>query len=130
MKRYIAYLCGTAAALLLVASPGRAQTTGHDHGTASASDHHAMMMAMMADMQAKQKKLDDLVARMNAATGQEKIDRMAALLTEMASMHEEMCSMMMRGGMTAMMPMPHDAGTAPSPAPESSGGDHAEHHQP
>jgi hypothetical protein len=101
MKRYITYLIGAATGLLLFASTGNAQTTGHDHAAASA-DQHATMMTMMADMQAKQKKLDDVVAKMNAATGQEKIDLMAAVLTEMAAMHQGMMCPMMQGEMMKM----------------------------
>jgi hypothetical protein len=100
MKRYIASLIGAAAGLLLVASTGSAQVAGHDHAAAS-GDQHAMM-SMMSDMQAKQKTLDDLVAKMNAATGQEKIDLMAAVLTEITSMHQGMICPMMLGEMMKM----------------------------
>jgi hypothetical protein len=118
MKRYITYLIGPATGLLLFASSGNAQTTGHDHAAASA-DQHAMMMTMMADMQAKQKKLDDLVAKMNTATGQAKIDLMAAVITEMIAMHKDMCSQMMNG-----------AASQPAPAPDASDTGHADHHNP
>jgi hypothetical protein len=64
---------------------------------------------MMADMQAAQKRLDDLVSQMNAATGAEKVDRIAAVVTEMAAMHKKMSGMMMQGGMMQMMRKPHDA---------------------
>ena len=120
MKRYIAYLIGTAAALLLFASAGGAQSTAPDRPAAANADQHAMMMTMMADMQARQKKLDELVAQMNAATGPEKIDRMAAVITEMAAMHKSMCTQMMNGGMPSMM----------APRPKAPDADHSEHHQP
>jgi len=122
MKRYITYMLGTGAVLLLFASTGSAQATGHDHSAAAApaADQHAMMMTMMADMQARQKKLDDLVAQMNAATGPEKIDRMAAVITEMAAMHKSMCTQMMNGAMPSMM----------APRPTAPDADHGEHHQP
>jgi len=87
---------------LLFASTGNAQTTAHDHAAAASADQHAMMMTMMADMQARQKKLDDLVAQMNTATGQEKIEQMAAVITEMASMHKGMSCPMMQGEMMKM----------------------------
>src|SRR5689334_272769 len=64
---------------------------------------------MMADMQAAQKRLDDLVSQMNAATGAEKVDRIAVVVTEMLAMHTQMSSMMMQGGMMQMMPKPRDA---------------------
>jgi archaellin len=94
------FLIAGAAALVLMAAPAYAQSTAHDHaappgGQASAGTDHSAMTSMMADMQAKQKTLDDLVAKMNAAKGQEKVDLMAAVLTEMASMHQGMmCPMM------------------------------------
>ena len=104
MKRYIASLIAAAAALLLVASTGGAQMAGHDHAAATA-DQHATTMTMMANMQAEQKKLDELVAQMNAAKGPEKVDRIAAVVTEMAAMHKRMNEMMMRSD---MMQMPHN----------------------
>lgn len=55
------------------------------------------MQAMMGAMQADQKKLDELVAQMNAATGLAKVDRIAAVVNEMASMHKRMMGMMMHG---------------------------------
>lgn len=83
-----------------------AQTTGHEHPSPSAaapaagSQQPSMdRQKMMAEMQASQKKLDDLVAAMNAATGPEKVDRIAAVVNEMASMHKRMSGMMMQGGM-------------------------------
>ena len=46
---------------------------------------------------------------MNAATGAEKVDRIAVVVTEMLAMHTQMSSMMMQGGMMQMMPKPRDA---------------------
>ena len=62
---------------------------------APAKGHGAMgMMAdcqkSMAGMKADQKKLDDLLAKMNAATGQLKVDQMAALLAELVAQHKTM----------------------------------------
>ena len=58
-----------------------------------------MMMAerqkMMAEMNAGQKKLDDLVARMNAATGQAKVDQMAAVISELVAQRRTMQGQMM-----------------------------------
>jgi hypothetical protein len=45
---------------------------------------------MMADMKAGQEKLDGLIAEMNAATGQQKIDQMAAVLTELVARQKAM----------------------------------------
>ena len=82
--------------------------TQHDHdATAPAGaaqqmpgmDHQKMMadhQKMMADMQAEQAKLDDLVAQMNAANGADKVDRIAAVVNEMAAMHKRMGMMMLQ----------------------------------
>jgi hypothetical protein len=84
---------GCLAAIALAATP-RAQTK-----EAPAKPHSEMgMMAdcqkMMADMKAGQEKLEDLIAKMNAASGEEKINEMAAVLTELVarqkSMHDHM----------------------------------------
>ena len=94
----------------------------------------AQMMAqrqkMMAEMQATQKKLDDLVAQMNGATGAAKVDRIAAVLTELVAQHKRMSSMM-QGGMMPMMMMPNASSVA-APAPAATGTkpeDHSEHHK-
>jgi len=50
---------------------------------------------MMAEMNAGQKKLDDLVARMNAATGQAKVDQMAAVISELVAQRRTMQGQMM-----------------------------------
>jgi pyruvate/oxaloacetate carboxyltransferase len=63
------------------------------HETAPAHDRMAMMancQSMMAGMKANQDKLDDLVAKMNAATGQPKIEQMAAVLTELVAQQKAM----------------------------------------
>src|SRR3954470_4984586 len=119
MKRYIAYSTGAAAGLLLFVSIATAQTSGHDHAAAASAGQHAMMMAMKVDMQAKQKTLDDLIAQMNASTGPEKVDRIAAVITAMAAMHKDMCAQMMNG-----------AASQPAPAPDASDSEHAGHHRP
>src|SRR2546423_9161594 len=99
--RLTTYLVCAGTTLLLSVAIGHAQTSAHDHpavpaqepatqqGQATASQH-----AMMADMQAAQKRLDHLVSEMNAATGGEKVDRIAAVVNEMAAIHKHMSSMM------------------------------------
>ena len=106
------YVLGPAIAVVVFATVpmALAQTAPHDHGaqaaappaaSAPAAQQQAMMARMMADMQAQQKHLDEMVAKMNAATGQAKIDQIAAVVTEMAAMH---------GRMTSMMNMMHGSG--------------------
>ena len=117
------------AAVLLAGAALVAQTTTKDHTVSSAAapaspQRPAMdRQKMMADMQASQKKLDELVAAMNAAAGADKVDRIAAVVNEMVAMHKRMSAMMMQGGMMEMM---HGAAQSPAPAAE----DHAQHHTP
>jgi hypothetical protein len=120
MRRVGPYLVAMGAAVALSAGFGYAQNNQHEHTTPPAAqggmpDHQAMMTRMMANMQAEQKKLDELVAQMNTATGPEKVDRIAAVVTEMAAMHKRMSTMMMEGGMMQMMHMQH--GEMPAAAP-------------
>jgi len=85
--------------------------------------------AMMANMQAQAKKLDDLVAAMNAAGDADKANRVAAVVTELVAqhkaMHARMMTMMEGGGMM------QGRGAAPppvqpaAPAPPS---EHDQHH--
>lgn len=94
----------------------------------------AQMMAerqkMMADMQAARKKLEELAAQMNSATGTAKIDRIAAVVNELVAQHTRM-STMMQGNMMQMMPNPPRGSAAPASPP--SGGktepDHTGHHE-
>src|SRR4026207_1782286 len=87
----------------------------------------AHMMAdhqkMMADMKASQKKLDDLVAAMNQATGDAKVDKLAAVVTELVAQHREMCGRMMSGNMMPMSMIQHTPeATAPEPKAQRQGG--------
>ena len=78
-----------------------AQTTA---GPADQADMMKRHQQMMADMKKADSELTALVTRMNAATGNEKVDAIAAIVTELArrqaSMHERMgqMHMMMMGG--------------------------------
>ena len=100
---------------------------------ANADGQHdsAQMMAqqqkMTMEMQASQKKLDELVAQMNSATGSAKVDRIAALLTELVAQHRRM-STMMEGGTMPMMRGNAPAAT-PAPATGAKPEDHADHHK-
>jgi hypothetical protein len=98
------YLFAVGTTLALAAGLGYAQNNQHEHSTPPAAQGAAAdRQAMMANMQAQQTKLDELVAQMNAATGPEKVDRIAVVVTEMAAMHKRMGTMMMQGGMMQMM---------------------------
>ena len=121
------------ALVVVTARPGQAQTAPNDMA-AMKQGMGAHMMAdhqkMMADMKASQKKLDDLVAAMNQATGDDKVNKLAAVVTEMVAQQREMCERMMMAG-SMMMPMStmqrtrRHAAPAPAGKPED---DHAAHH--
>ena len=111
MRMMNALVLAAAIAVGLSAAGSYAQNaTQHEHTAAPAAAQAPAMghQAMMAAMQADQKKLDELVAQMNAATGEDKIDKIAAVVTELAAREKKMNSMMMmmHGG---AQQMPHDA---------------------
>ena len=112
-------LCVGCAAVLATGATAQAQTPG----TPPNHDRMAMMakcQTMMAGMKTQQSKLDDLVAKMNAATGQPKIEQMAAVMTELVAQQKAM-----RGQMKCM----HDAPAAPAnPSKEKPEGGHEQHH--
>jgi len=66
-------------------------------------DVHTMMAGqhqMMMSMQATDKKLDDLIAQLNAAKGNDRIDKLVAVVNELVAEHKHMMNMMpMHGGM-------------------------------
>ena len=107
MTRIRPNLLAVGVAVALSAGLGYAQNNQHEHATPpTVRGPSADRQAMMATMQAEQKTLDDLVAQMNAAKGPEKVDRIAAVVTEMAAMHKRMSMLMMQGGMMQMHPTP------------------------
>ena len=92
--------------------------------TPPARDRAAMMsncQSMMAGMKANQDKLDDLVAKMNAATGSLKVEQIAAVLTELVAQQKAMhAHMMSMGGAPAAPTNP------PTAQPEAG---HEQHHR-
>ena len=110
MRMMNALVLAAAIAVALSAAGSYAQNaTQHEHAAPAAAQASAMdHQAMMATMQAEQKKLDELIAQMNAARGEDKIDKIAAVVTELAAREKRMNSMMMmmHGG---AQQMPHDA---------------------
>ena len=117
MKR--TWLLVLTAALIVSSAVGRTQSRP------ATPDMHAMMAnqhQMMAAMQATDKKLDDLVAQMNAAHGNERLDKVIAVINELAAAHRQMSGMMsMHGGMMqGMMNV--------SPDDQKPTDDHASHH--
>src|SRR5262245_2971287 len=99
MKRIPSILAGLTFVVLSFTSDLRAQRPANaPDARQDATQMMAQRQKMMADMQATQTKLDELVAQMNGATGSAKVDRMAALLTELVAQQKRMNSMM-QGGM-------------------------------
>lgn len=81
--------------------------------TAAKPDMHAMMADqhnMMASMEASTKKLDQLVAQLNAAKGNDRIDKLVAVVNELAAERKQMMNMMSMhaGMMNSMMPKKSD----------------------
>jgi regulator of PEP synthase PpsR (kinase-PPPase family) len=84
------------------AEPQAAKAEPHHTGMAAdkAARHQAMMAEhekMMAEMKAADQRLDDLVVKMNAASGTEKVDAIAAVVSEIVAQRQAM-----RGGMMKM----------------------------
>lgn len=104
---------------LLVLGPAanaRAQQPEHQHQQTPAKPSadmsakcKAMMVEhekMMAEMKAADQRLDDLVAKMNSASGQAKVDATAAAVTEIVAQRKTMHDRMMQmhqGTMSHMM---------------------------
>ena len=118
MKRIVTAMMAGCAAVVISAVPGLAQTPQeHQHAaTAKAkppSDMAARCRAMMAereqmmtDMKAADQRLDDLVVKMNSASGVEKTAATAIVVTEMVTQRRTMRDGMMKmqeGMMSHMM---------------------------
>jgi len=113
MKAMILVLTGM---LVVASAAGRAQNPP------AAADPHPKMAGqqpMMASMQAADKTLDDLVAQLNTARGDDRLDKVIAVVKELVAERKAMRDMMAgRGGM-----MMNRESAAPTP-----GGDHSTHH--
>ncbi|HSP15649.1 MAG TPA: hypothetical protein VLV78_12935 [Thermoanaerobaculia bacterium] len=87
---------------LLVAASAMAQEHPMAPGHAEEMNCQAMMQQqadMTKSMKAMDARLDELVAQMNKAKGSAKVDRMAAVITELVAQRGQM-----RDQMTTMMP--------------------------
>ncbi len=105
MNRYQMLRIVLPAALLVSGLTGRALAQeDQEMGREKMMEHREAMMAkhqeMMAEMESMDAKLDSLVAAMNAATGDDKVNAMAAVLEELVgqrkAMREKMQPMHMR----------------------------------
>jgi len=82
---------------------------------------------MMAAMQADQRKLDELVAAMNAAGRADKLDRVAAVITQMAAQRGRMVEQM-RGMHDGMMKTMMTSGDHKMPEQNARPTEHEQHH--
>jgi hypothetical protein len=109
VKRIVtALITGCAAVLVLTAAPGLAAqasakpqqvSTGQMKTADMAAKCQAMMAEhekMMTDMKAADQRLDDLVVKMNAASGMEKTAATASVVTEMVAQRRTMRDGMMK----------------------------------
>jgi hypothetical protein len=89
MKTSVFVLTG----MLVVAS-----AVGRTQEKTAAPDTHSMMAGrqQMMSMQASDKKLDDLVAQLNAARGNDRLDKVIAVVNELVAERKGMHEMMSR----------------------------------
>jgi hypothetical protein len=128
------FASGLALATALTTGHAIAQGPPAGRGMMAGQGMMADRQKMMAEMQASQTKLDELVAAMNTSTGAQKMDRIAAVLTELVGQHRNMGVRMLSMGGTMMQPpqaTTTPAGEAPpGPAldPPPTGAGPAGHH--
>ncbi len=113
LDRLLTGIVAGCAVVVISAIPGLAgqMSQAPPQGTAAKATPHPDMAAgmaakceamkadhekMMADMKAADERLDVLVARMNAASGMEKADATAAVVSEMVAQHQAMRDGMMK----------------------------------
>ena len=129
---------GGIAALMLTATMGVTQQPRPvtPDRRAGMSDRNQMSMVTMDSVN---QHLDSLVGRMNRASGDQKVQAMAAVINEMVAqrkaMQERMHQMMGgREGMMQMMadsaPVPPNAGARPADSAAADTAGHAGHHPP
>lgn len=133
------------------AQPARPPMVDESHAAAMVAERQQMM----ANMRAMDQKLNDLVKKMDAARGTDKVDAVAGIVKEMVSqraqmrdrmmaMQDQMMSHMMqhmtamqggmmsmmanRGGQAGAMQSMTDCPMMKELSKEQSGADHAEHH--
>lgn len=104
-------------------SPGVAAggpgATGQDRGAGTM----ARRDGMTAEMMARERRLDDLVTRMQAATGPAKVEAVAAAVAELVAQHKAMHRRMMGRAGASAVPVP-DPRPEPPAAPGGAAHDH------
>ena len=132
---------GTAVVLAQTPAPDPHHDIVAEHTRPAAAKMNGQNMmadqqAMMATMAAEDRKLTDLVVKMNMAAGDAKVEAIAAVVTELAAQRSRMREMMrmqgdMMGQMMSRMSAMHGSGGMMKRAPEApkeSTDDHAAHH--
>ncbi len=119
LKRIVTAMMAGCAAIVISAAPGLSAQTPQEHqhaatdktkqGSGMDAKCHAMMAErekMMTAMKAADQRLDDLVVKMNTASGMEKTAAAASVVTEMVTQRRTMRDGMMKmqeGMMSHMM---------------------------
>ncbi len=94
MRRLIRVFGIVAAIALWGAFPAFAAQHGAGAMGEQMRERHPHMMQMREQMAQRVEHLEELVAQMNRATGEQRIDAIAAVVNELASQHIEMHRMM------------------------------------
>jgi uncharacterized coiled-coil protein SlyX len=113
----------------LFSVPAFAQGQGNDKmgGMMKGHRHHAWMeemhQKMEAEMKAEDAELDKLVSEMNTATGEKKVDAIAAVVNKLVeqrkTMHQKMETMTEKMGARRRKWMEEKGTTSPSPSPSA-----------
>lgn len=128
-------IIGGLATLALTSSMLAAQQPGAATPERQSRMANGNQMSMMM-MDSLNHRLDSLVARMNQASGNQKVQAMAAVINELVAqrkaMQDRMHQMMERGGMPAMMSDSTSTRRSPPVSPDTATDttDHAAHHPP
>ena len=127
LKRIVTAMMAGCTAVVISAAPGLSAQTPQEHqhaatdkakeGSGMEAKCHAMMAErekMMTAMKAADQRLDDLVVKMNTASGMEKTAATANVVTEMVTQRRTMRddTMKMQEGMMSHMMEHMQAGTA------------------
>jgi hypothetical protein len=104
-----------AAAVVLAASTTTGQSSPQTSPSTGGMMSTPMGGGMMARMEESDRRLDELVSTMNSATGQAKVDAIAAVVNELVTQHRQMHQRMMGQGMRGGMRMMGRGATSTTP---------------
>jgi len=133
----VAMIVATGVALGQVPAAGGHHANATEPSAGQAVAPGSERQQMMQSMTAADQRLSELVAKMNAATGDKKVDAMAAVITELVAQRKQMQEQMRTQGsmmdqmMSRMGTMQGSGGmmkSAPEPKKDATDADHAAHH--